>query len=126
MVPRLQAEDPVRVDRDGPLRIILVAADRHCGWVLGMSTMWMQGIGGNVMDPQHQEKCRELIDEIASRLKLECYRLYHSGGIDPEDYSVDDYRLAKILVTASVMKAVDWYYPTRGEDRTAMKNMTFF
>jgi hypothetical protein len=126
MVPSLQAENPVRVDRDGPLRIILVAADRHCGWVLGMSTMWMQGIGGNVMDPQHQEKCRELIDEIASRLKVECCRLYNSGGIDPAHYSADDYRLAKILVTASMMKAINWYYPIHGENRETMENLTFF
>jgi len=78
------------------------------------------------MKPEHQEKCHELINEISSRLKLECYRLYNSGGIDPEAYSVDDYQLARILVTASMLKAVDWYYPIHGENREAMKNLTFF
>jgi hypothetical protein len=125
MVPSLQAEDPVRVDRDGPLRIVLVATDRHCGWVLGMSTMWMQGIGGNAMDPQHQEKCRELLDNIRSWLAVECERLYRSGGIDPSDYSSDEYVLAKILVTASIINAQDLYYPLLGEIPT-LENLKHF
>jgi len=77
------------------------------------------------MLPEHQEKCYELIDMIASRLKIECHRLYDSGGIDPEDFSPDEYALAKILVTASILKAVDWYYP-HGKYRETMKNLTYF
>ena len=78
------------------------------------------------MKPEHQDKCHELIDSIASRLKVEVNRLYHSGGINPDLYDPGDYALAKILVTSAMLQAIDWYYPQHGRDREAMKNLTYF
>jgi hypothetical protein len=63
------------------------------------------------MKPEHQEKVGELIDAMASTLRITAQRLYRSGAIDPDRYSVDEYALAKLLVTAAMYRHRDDYSP---------------
>lgn len=61
--------------------------------------------------PEHQAHVKELVDTFASTLKLECEKLYRSGGIDPNRFSPDEYALAKILVTAGIRRLADDFSP---------------
>jgi hypothetical protein len=63
------------------------------------------------MDFKTQDKVNELVDLFASSLKLECQRLYHSGGIDITRFNFDQYPLSKVLLTAAIHRMKDEYAP---------------
>ena len=78
------------------------------------------------MLPKHQEKCHELIDSLASKMKLDCERLYSSGALNTEEYSENEYALAKILVTRAMHKNKDAYYPLYGKYKNDLKDLLRF
>lgn len=67
------------------------------------------------MNVLHQNKCHELVDFVASTMKLECERLYRSGAVDVADYDPDHYVLAEILVTAAMHRLKDTFAPVYKE-----------
>ena len=79
------------------------------------------------MHPKHQEKIHELVDLVASTLKVTCGRLYGSNGIDPEEYDPKDYVLAKILLTAALRQHVNDFEPlSKGPAKEDLKNLAHF
>lgn len=80
------------------------------------------------MHPEHQRKCHELIDLMASAIKIEAERLYRSGGIDVSSYSPDEYALAKILVTVAAKNISTVYEPPYHSSayQRDMKNLMHF
>ena len=63
------------------------------------------------MKPEHQNKIDELIDLMASTLRVTAQRLYHSGAVDVDRYNPDEYALAKLLVTAAMYNHRDDFMP---------------
>ena len=49
------------------------------------------------MDPKHEARVDELIDEMGKVIKANCVKLYKSGGIDVESYTGSGFALAKVL-----------------------------
>jgi hypothetical protein len=78
------------------------------------------------MDPMHEAKVDELIRNMAKELKTTCQRLYKSGGIDVENYSSDNYVLAKILVSAAMEQCKDNLYPLSDDFRKDLRNLLHF
>lgn len=80
------------------------------------------------MHTEHQRKIHELIDSMASAMKIEAERLGRSGGINANDYSPDEYALAKILVTIAAKTMSTLYEPPRHlrAHRKAMNNLRRF
>jgi hypothetical protein len=79
------------------------------------------------MLPEHHQKVDELIETMASTLRITVHRLYHCGGIDPDSYDTNNYVLAKILVTAAMRHHVDDFAPPfEKEDIEAVKNLQYF
>lgn len=78
------------------------------------------------MKPEHQEKINELVDAYASTLKVRAQSLYSSGAIDVERFSVDEYALAKILLTAAIYDTKDNYAPLSPEYKKMVKNLKHF
>lgn len=78
------------------------------------------------MNPKHQEKIKELVEIFASNLIVVCERLYRSGGIAVEDYSTEDFALAKILLSAAIEQQKRAYYPHSPENRKEVKNLINF
>jgi len=81
---------------------------------------------GNTMKAEHEAKIHELVNTLASSIKIKAMALGSSGGIDEDDYSVDEYVLAKILVTAAVEDLKDVYMPFGSADRKTVKNLKHF
>lgn len=78
------------------------------------------------MKAEHEAKIHELVDTLASSIKIKALALASSGAIDQDDYSVDEYVLAKILVTAAVYDLKDSYAPYSAKDRETLKNLKHF
>lgn len=78
------------------------------------------------MKPEHQAKIHELVESLAAMIKVEAEKLYRSGGVDVDAFSVDDYRLAKIVVTAAAHACADQYRPFNTEDRAIVRNLGHF
>ena len=78
------------------------------------------------MNANHQAKVHELIDSLAAEMKVDCERLYRSGGIDVTEYNPDEYVLAKILVTATMKRNQGVYSPIFKEGQNAVKNLEHF
>ena len=74
------------------------------------------------MHPEHQRKAHELIDLMASNMKIEVERLYRSGAVDVESYSPDTFRLAKMLVTVAARNTRNIFDPHAKS--TACRDMT--
>lgn len=70
---------------------------------------------------KHQAKINELIDQYATFLRTECRKLISSGMIDVDAYQDDDYRLAKIILTAAIKRTQDDF---RMEDRVFFDEFT--
>jgi hypothetical protein len=66
------------------------------------------------MKSKHQDKINELADLMASALKIECQKLVSSGAIDESDYDADEYKLAKLLMTAAMHRLKDEFAPRYG------------
>lgn len=56
------------------------------------------------MDIKTQNKVDELVNLFASTLRDEAERLYRSGALDIISYDKNQYKLAKILVSASIKR----------------------
>lgn len=67
------------------------------------------------MDNSTQEKVKELADLFCSSIRLESERLYRSGMIDPLHFDRDQYVLAKVLLTASIKRLQNDFYPYHSE-----------
>lgn len=78
------------------------------------------------MVPKYQDKCHELIDSISSTMKIEVERLYNSGMIDVDLFSIDEYALAKVLVTAAMHRLKDVYKPLDNNNLENFKNLLYF
>ena len=78
------------------------------------------------MKAEHEAKIHELVDSLATSIKVKAMALSSSGGINEDDYSVDEYILAKILVTAAVEDLKDVYMPFGTADRKTVKNLKYF
>ncbi len=72
------------------------------------------------------DRCNELIDVLADAMKGTCQRLYNSGGVNVEDYSPEEYVLAKILVTAAMRKHSEDYSPLDPKWRREALNLAHF
>lgn len=62
------------------------------------------------METGHKKKIEELSEQIKESVRQEAMRLYHSGGIDREEYNEDEYSLAKVLLTAAMENVKDSFY----------------
>lgn len=78
------------------------------------------------MDPKHEAKVDELIEKMAEELKKVCVRLHNSGGVDFEKFDLDEYVLAKILVTAAMHECKDNLRPLSYSHRADLKNLQHF
>lgn len=75
------------------------------------------------MKPEHQQKLEELIAAYSAQLAVEAQRLYHFGGIDVDAFPVDEYRLAKVLLTAAIERTMHDYRPFSEDLREQIKNL---
>ncbi len=78
------------------------------------------------MKPEHQSKLDELIDAYAAELKIKAQSLYHSGALDVESFSPDEYVLAKLLITAAIYDTKDDFAPLSSEHKKVLKNLIHF
>lgn len=78
------------------------------------------------MKAEHEAKINELVDTLAASIKVKALALGSSGAIDQDDYSVDEYVLAKILVTAAINDLKDSFAPFREADKRTVKNLSYF
>lgn len=77
------------------------------------------------MDATTALKVTELLGDLYKSLKLECDRLYRSGGIDINRYDINQYALAKVLISAAVQNMADVYYPKHDKAKQEdIKNLT--
>jgi hypothetical protein len=74
----------------------------------------------------HLAKVRFLAEDLVDKIVEVAERKYNSGAIDPTDYRVDCYGLAKVLLTASLPDVVDVYAPLSDEMQMDVKNLKNF
>lgn len=72
---------------------------------------------------KHLVKINELLDTVRAELLYESTRLLNSGGIDPDQYDDDEFRLAKIVVSAAIDRNSQMVFPVRKEDQRIYKNL---
>lgn len=77
------------------------------------------------MKREHQDKLEELIQSYAAHLRIECQSLYHSGLIDVDSFSTDEYALVKILLTAGIGRTSNLYRPLNGKYREDVNNLRY-
>ncbi len=78
------------------------------------------------MIADHKDKIDVLANQICEKLKNDCYRLYVSGGIDPDSYSHKEYVLAKILITVAMEQNKNNFAPLHQPYRDEVKNLLNF
>ncbi len=78
------------------------------------------------MKAEHEAKINELVDTLASSIKVRAMSLASSGGIDEDNYNVNEYVLAKILVTAAVYQLKDSFALMDKQYKKAVKNLEYF
>ena len=79
------------------------------------------------MKTGHKEKIEELSEKIRQAVRMEATRLYHSGGIDREEYNEHEYSLAKVLITAAMVNVKDSFYPVHSKKlQDDIKNLKHF
>jgi len=78
------------------------------------------------MKAEHETKINELVLTLASSIKVKAMALGSSGAIDQDNYNVDEYVLAKILVTAAINDQKDAFAPFRDKDKKTVKNLAYF
>ena len=78
------------------------------------------------MKAEHETKIRDLVERLSLSIAAKAVQLGKSGGIDENDYSVDEYVLAKILVTAAMEDLKDSYMPSREKHKRVVKNLRYF
>lgn len=78
------------------------------------------------MKKAHKKKVVELINSLIPELKSTCERLYNSGALDVDQYSTEEYVLAKILVTAAMEQHAADYHPLDDTHRQDLHNLRHF
>lgn len=71
-------------------------------------------------------KVKELVENMAEAIKAKAMFLYESGAVNADDYSDDDYRLPKLLVTAAARDQADSYRPMDPALREELVNLEKF
>jgi hypothetical protein len=63
------------------------------------------------LKPEHETKINELIVVMAAALRSEARILYKSGAINAESYNENEYRLAKLILTAAIERRSEDFSP---------------
>lgn len=70
-------------------------------------------------------KIYEMIGRVPEALKLECDRLWRSGGVDTTRFE-NDYRLPKVILTVALETLAYKYMPMSELDKKDIKNLRHF
>ena len=72
---------------------------------------------------KHLERINELLDTVRAELLYESARMLNSSMVDPYQYNDEEYRLAKIIVTASLHRQSVMFAPIMNEDKKTCNNL---
>lgn len=72
---------------------------------------------------KHLERINELLDTVRAELLYESARMLNSSMVDPDQYNDEEYRLAKIIVTASLHRQSVMFAPIMNEDKKTCNNL---
>lgn len=78
------------------------------------------------MPRTHSENAAGLIDQMAEHMKQTVARYLKSGAVDVEKFKVEEFALAKILVTAAAEDCKDDFRPFDADYRAMVKNLRHF
>lgn len=78
------------------------------------------------MHPMYEAKVDGLIRDTAKALKDTCRRLYSCGSIDVEEYSPENFILAKILVSVAMEQCKGNLRPLSDDFNEDFKNLLHF
>jgi hypothetical protein len=78
------------------------------------------------MEARWTDKIDELVATLESTIRLEAERLGSCGAVDLDDYSPDEYLLAKLLVTAAARKHCNDFAPFTKAGKRELKNLESF